>query len=280
MKPAPFVICGIQTAMNGNMNFIDFKICCPINQLLPFVKMTILKTDAESINDFLQRGTKKVEEYYFLKQPYIFDKSAHETIDFGKSGIYFGFNMPGRAEVLLNIDKLYKNAISGGKTEENLLFSNLTEIFELFIRHRVRNAEDCREIVQDTLMSIAGKYRNMEFHTGFSAWAYSILKYKLVDYYRGKLAKKERFTQVDSPDEIINDMQSDPEFERQIMECLRNLNNINPRYFRILSLRYHGFEFKDICEQLNMTANNVYITLFRARQMLKKCLQGVETSDE
>lgn len=180
----------------------------------------------------------------------------------------------------MNIEKLYKSAISGGKIEENLLFSNLTEIFGLFLRHRVRNADDCQEIIQDVLMSIAGKYREMEFHTGFSAWAYSVLKYRLVDYYRTKVTKKERFMQVDSFDEMVSDMQSDPEFERQLMECLRNLYKVNRRYFRILNLRYQGFSIKDICGRLNMTANNIYMTLFRARLILKKCLQGENSSDE
>lgn len=180
----------------------------------------------------------------------------------------------------MDIDKLYKSAKSGGKKEENELFSNISEIFQLFVRHRVGDDNDCQEIVQETLMNIADKYRQIDYTVSFSAWAYSVLKNKIADYYRKKKIVESRFVQADDFDNHSGKRQIDLLLERQIQQCLKYVQKQNPKYLRILNLRYLGFDIDEISGKLNMAPNYIYVCLFRAREMLKKCLQGANKLDE
>ena len=141
----------------------------------------------------------------------------------------------------MDIDKLYKTTCSGGKIEENRLFSNLSEIFQLFVGLRVRSKDDCQEIVQETLMVIADKYRHIEFNVSFSAWAYSILKHKIADYYRKKQTTEQRFIRIDNFDKLMGNMQIDSTFVRQIKKCVKYVFKSNPKYIRIYFMNSNLF---------------------------------------
>jgi RNA polymerase sigma factor (sigma-70 family) len=180
----------------------------------------------------------------------------------------------------LDIDKLYKATCTGGKSAENKLFSHLSEIFQLFLRLRVQDENDRQDIVQDTLMEIANNYRNANFNVGFSEWAYGILKHKLADYYRIKQTRELRFIQANCTDNLIDEIQVNKGLERMIRKCLRKIHKMNPKYIRILNLRYLGFGIDEMCEKLNTTPNYIYVNLFRARHSLKKCLQEGDVLDE
>ena len=106
----------------------------------------------------------------------------------------------GITEKILDVNKLYTAAISGTKREEDHLFTKLSEIFMLFVRQRVWNAQDCLEIVQDALAAVAQKYRAIEIDISFSAWAYKILENKLMNYYRAKKVRESRLAQLQESD--------------------------------------------------------------------------------
>jgi DNA-directed RNA polymerase specialized sigma24 family protein len=45
------------------------------------------------------------------------------------------------------------------------------------------------------------------------------------------------------------------------------------RHARILVMKYQGYRTAEICERMSITPNNLYVTLSRARAMLKACLE-------
>ena len=139
------------------------------------------------------------------------------------SNLYFTSTLNCFVGIILDINKLYDTARSGGELEENKLFSHLSEIFYLFVRLRVGDKNDCQDIVQNTLMDIANNYRDMKFNVGFSAWAHSILKHKLVDYYRMKRTKESKFVRADCIGSQVDEIKLDTELERSIQKCLRKI---------------------------------------------------------
>ena len=86
----------------------------------------------------------------------------------------------------MDLEKLVKQAQSGDKTAESVLFSNLRDRFYLFIRLRVVNIQDREEIVQNVMTIIYKKYRDIKFEVGFLPWAYKVMENKLYDYFRGR----------------------------------------------------------------------------------------------
>ncbi len=173
----------------------------------------------------------------------------------------------------MNINQYYLDAINGGLKEENELFQKLFEIFRAIAYQSIRNKEDADDVAQSSLMRVAGKYKNMAFDLSFSAYAYKILTNSIAGYFQ-KLKRTNELSDPRRPEEIMGvGWSSEPIFEQKLLDCLKNIYGANLRYARILCLKYQGFHVNEICQRLNISANNLYIILSRARSMLKKCLE-------
>lgn len=170
----------------------------------------------------------------------------------------------------MNINALHSDLISEEGASENELFEYLTVSFRLFAQQRIWNEQDSEEIVQDALMTIAKKYREIEFTTSFAAWAYKVLNHKMLDYYKAKRVRVDAHTRI--VDEGNPDMSSKPDsaLKRQLLKCLRKMRG---RHARVLNLHYQGYSTDEICDKLDLKPGNFYVVLSRARSMLELCLE-------
>jgi RNA polymerase sigma-70 factor (ECF subfamily) len=122
-------------------------------------------------------------------------------------------------------------------------------------------------------MTIAKKYREMEFTTSFAAWAYKVLNHKILDYFKAKRVRVEaqaRMVDEKKPDVMS---QPDPALKRQLLMCLKEVSGANSRHARILNLHYQGYTTDEICRKLDLKPGNFYVVLSRARSMLELCLE-------
>jgi len=175
--------------------------------------------------------------------------------------------------VLLNINALQNLARLGDRATEEQLFQRLTESFRVFVQQRIQSQEDGEEIVQEALITIAEKYREIDFTTSFAAWAYRVLENKLLDYYRTKQRRESRITTRADGDATGSSWNPDPEFKRRLLNCLQSVAAANHRHAQILHLHYQGYSAAEVCAKLSLTKNAAYILLSRARAMLKSCLE-------
>ena len=127
--------------------------------------------------------------------------------------------------------------------------------------------------MQDTLVTITGKYRGIDFEVSFAAWAYRILENKILEYYRKKQCHESKFAQMSNTGSDSTLSEPDPTFQDKLVNCLKMINRANNRHARVLNLRYQGYTTGEICDRLEITRNSIYIALSRARSMLKLCLQ-------
>jgi RNA polymerase sigma factor (sigma-70 family) len=194
-------------------------------------------------------------------------------IDFWEDRPYFGKQLRGRQGIILTINDLYTEARGGGQVAVDNLFGALTESFRIFVQQRIWNPEDGREIVQDSLTAIAAKYKEIDFEISFAAWAYKVLENKILHYYRTKRCRESKFAQTDNEQDRAASPEFNPDLQRRLLGCLKKISAVNRRHARILNYCYQGFTTEEICERLEVTRNNVYILLSRARSMLKLCLE-------
>jgi RNA polymerase sigma factor (sigma-70 family) len=174
----------------------------------------------------------------------------------------------------LNINELYKDAVTGDKTAEHKLFQYLSERFEQFAHHRIWNAEDARDVAQDAMVSIAREYKSVGFETSFQAWAYKVLDNRILSYIKKKKQRGDRVVTVEDV-RLIGDvpLNINPELQSRLLDCLKKVGAVNRRHARILGLHYQGYSTDEICGRLSMTKNGLYISLGRARTMLEICLE-------
>ena len=171
----------------------------------------------------------------------------------------------------MNLNLLYKRASDGDPASEKELFQLLTVRLRSIVQLNIWNKDDAEEIVQDTLMTIVHKYRDIEIHSSFSGWVSKIVDNKILNYLRTKRYRQARFTQTEQTCE--RPYKPDPELRLRILDCLKKICRANVRNARMLNLYYQGYDTDQICRRLSITRNNAYSILFRARAMLELCLK-------
>ncbi|UCD17822.1 MAG: RNA polymerase sigma factor [Candidatus Zixiibacteriota bacterium] len=174
----------------------------------------------------------------------------------------------------MNLNLLHELAQNGDSRSEDRLFESMSARFRLFVQQKIYNRQDAEEVVQKALMTIAEKYRGLKFKTSFSAWAYEVLKNKVLDYWKAGTFRQKRI--IDYLDEMETErtVEPNPNLERKLLDCFKQVSTTNRRHARILNLHYQGYHVKDICKMLNLTTSNFYSILFRARSMLADCLRA------
>jgi len=177
------------------------------------------------------------------------------------------------------INDLYQATLSGNPEAENRLFEALTERFRFFTRQRVGNKMEVEEIVQDALATVLDKYRKMEFETSFAAWAHKVVENKFLYFLQRKGRDQARNTPLDNPDTVANPGVPDPTLRRRLLACLKKVCAINIRYARILNYHLHGYSRQEVSDKMKITLNQTYVSMSRARSMLKKCLAEGEVTE-
>ncbi len=188
--------------------------------------------------------------------------------------------MTGQDDSKFSIDKLYKDFLNGDKFAEKELLEHLTVSFRLFAKHKIWDKHDSEEIVQDALMTIIDKCRDIEFETSFTVWAYHVLRNKLMNYMVTKNTRK-RLLEQHGPREDKPDYQCpNPDIRTRLIDCFKKIGRGNIQHARILNLKYQGYTTEEICKMMKITRNNMYVILSRARTALEICLKKGDSGDE
>jgi RNA polymerase sigma factor (sigma-70 family) len=175
--------------------------------------------------------------------------------------------------IIMNINDLYQKACAGGTDAEHHLFQNLSARFRLVARHRIWHREDAEEVVQDSLAIVVRKYREVNIESSFAAWAQRILDLNILEYIRKKGQLSKRFEPLPEEDTTSMADHPNPSLKLKLLNCLKKLSRVNRRHARILVFIYQGYGVEEVCEKLELTVNNYYSVLSRARSMMETCLE-------
>ncbi|WP_136681641.1 sigma-70 family RNA polymerase sigma factor [Neptunomonas sp. XY-337] len=157
---------------------------------------------------------------------------------------------------------------------------------------QVQDRGHAEDLVQDALIGALEGLSTYQGNAQFDTWVYSILRNKLVDYIRRAKRERERF--VSDEDEIdIDSMFNErshwnldaapshwhsPEdlhlrsnFWEVFDFCLLHLPTSTARVFALRELM--DLETTEICDCLDISEQNVWTILHRARLKLRGCLE-------
>lgn len=157
---------------------------------------------------------------------------------------------------------------------------------------RIRNRAAAEDAVQETLLAGIKGLDRYDGKTPVRYWLRSILRNKVVDYIR----KAAREIAVDDTEdhEILDSLKFkafgiptrtpppwkfDPgmayeqkEFWEIFYACMAKMNGVTALAFTLRELE--GKKTEEICKELNLKPNNLWVTLHRARTQLKACLEA------
>ena len=155
---------------------------------------------------------------------------------------------------------------------------------------RVNDSDIAKDLVQDTFFAGLKSAKNFQGKSTERTWLVSILKRKVIDYYRKINSKKGqaevRMNFYDNGENEGNwieervpqswDNKSEKNIENeelrvQIDSCIDNLPEKYAMVFRMKTIQ--GFETEEICKELEITASNLWVIIHRARTQLRKCME-------
>ena len=155
----------------------------------------------------------------------------------------------------MDINSLQVLARGGDKTAEDSLFCELSARFRLFVRQRIGDEQDAKEVVQNALLTIVQEYMGVEFQTSFAAWAYKVLDNRILAYYqtcKRQAARSQSLSDAGGNLEMAG-ANPQPELRHRLLSCLDKIMRANRRYARILNLHYQGYKTDEICEMMELT---------------------------
>ena len=155
---------------------------------------------------------------------------------------------------------------------------------------RVNDKVVAEDLVQDTFFAGLKSMKNFKGEASERTWLISILKRKIIDHYRKTNSKKGkaeiRITYNDNTesegdwleenvsdpfDKTAEDTMVNDELGDAIFNCLSKLPKKQADVFRMKTIE--GLETEAICNELNITASNLWVIIHRARTAMADCLK-------
>lgn len=172
------------------------------------------------------------------------------------------------------MDRLLARVKEGDGKAEKELFQYLFVRFKTLAKRRIGEGE-AEDIAQEACLTVLQKYKTETFTKGFEAWAYGVLKMKVGNYIQGLLVKQKSLTPELEADQAprFATLKPDYELKRKLVDCLKQISKRSRIYARILNFIQQGYKTDEICQRLQIKANNYYVILNRGRRMLRTCLE-------
>jgi RNA polymerase sigma-70 factor (ECF subfamily) len=157
-----------------------------------------------------------------------------------------------------------------------------------FAMSRLHNETAAEDLVQETLLAALQSQQKFSNNSSEKTWLTAILKNKIIDHYRRSIRQVSFASDEEETDffdnqgnwrEVPTDWRETPEglFERrEFAEILQNcLADLPKNLAAVFTLReIEGLETKQICEILNLSPNNFWVMLHRARLQLRQSLEN------
>ncbi|OZV66892.1 sigma-70 family RNA polymerase sigma factor [Winogradskyella aurantia] len=156
---------------------------------------------------------------------------------------------------------------------------------------RVNDKEVAKDLVSETFLAALKSMKNFKGEASERTWLTSILKRKVIDHYR-KINSKKGKAEVrmalndnlendggdwleervaDPFDKTAEDKLENSELKDAIFNCLGKLPEKQAEVFKMKTIL--GYETETICNELDITASNLWVLIHRARTSLASCLE-------
>lgn len=194
-----------------------------------------------------------------------------------------GQNPPGAPN--RNDDALDDPVFLGELRRSMLKFANL----------QLNDPEEAEDVVQEAFIGALKNRASFARAAALKTWVFAILKHKIADALRARMrhartqGPSKYEDDVDSPDNRFDEhgawleahrpsAWNDPEAamrESQFWTVFEAcLDNLPGRHARIFMMReFIELDTGEICRALDISANSVFVSLYRARMRLRECLE-------
>lgn len=155
---------------------------------------------------------------------------------------------------------------------------------------RVNDREIAKDLIQDTFFAGLKSMKNFKGEASERTWLISILKRKIIDYYRKINSKKGQAevrmtynTEENEGDWLEERVEDENYLNAQdtlenielgdaIYDCMDKLSEKQATVFKMKTIM--NYETEAICNELNITASNLWVIIHRARTAMAECMEN------
>lgn len=158
---------------------------------------------------------------------------------------------------------------------------------------RTGEREVARDLVQETFLSALESIKNFRGESSEKTWLFSILKNKVIDYYRKKGSEKtvpaSSAAGEENEDFFFDDTGHwrskvlptdwgavhDETREKEFLEILRKcLARLTAQCRGVFTMKYmEEMESDEVCKELAISSSNYWVIIHRAKLQLRHCLE-------
>jgi len=177
--------------------------------------------------------------------------------------------------------ELIEGVRQGNQRALLLLYKKYHSSLFQFINRQIRDVETSEELVQDVFIGILDGIREKRKIESFSAYIFTIARYKVIDHIRKKKIKRILLSAI--PERFINGcatlLFNDAMQKKELADSIeRILNYIPHEYAVIIRLKYiDGLPVQRIAEKLAINFKAAESKLFRARKLFAELYAHLNT---
>lgn len=160
--------------------------------------------------------------------------------------------------------------------EEHVSFEDIAgelsgQLF-IYLRRMINNSPDADDLLQETLIRIAGNLPDFEYRSSVKTWAYKIATNVAYDYLRKH--KKNQLVEFDEKDKSSGVDEGDRLVLDEMNSCVREVIDKMPPDHRSVIVLYNlqGKSIAETAEICGITLENAKIRIHRAKARLKEAL--------
>lgn len=162
-----------------------------------------------------------------------------------------------------------------------------------FALARVKDKAIAEDLVQETFLAAVKSKERFKGQSSEKTWLFGILKHKVIDHYRknkSTIYAQDISTDPDNLEAFFNakggwqirpahwrtnpgKVQETKEFLDHFYRCLSDLPQRSADAFVYREI--DGLSTEEICKLLDITVSNCWVIMYRARMLLRKCLELV-----
>ena len=165
------------------------------------------------------------------------------------------------------------------------------DILFRFALQRVGNIAVAEDLVQETFLAAMKAKVRFKGHSSEKTWLFAILKHKIIDHYRSKKYDQSDLNVEDCAETTDNffsdngkwrilpsswdinpvEAYEQKEFMNALYQCLSQMPKRHADAFVFREIDELSTE--EICKLLSITASNCWVILYRARVLLRRCIE-------
>jgi RNA polymerase sigma factor (sigma-70 family) len=180
-------------------------------------------------------------------------------------------------EVEARLKQLMLLSLGGDAVAYRGLLSELSDRLRAFYRRRLgADCSDSEDLVQDTLIAIHTRRASFDTQQPFTAWAYAMARYKLIDYLRRQ--RTHAAVPVDDCEELFApDGVDQAAASRDVQQLLAQLPEAAGEAIRLT--RIEGLSIEETAERTGRSVSAVKVSIHRGLMRLSKKRGGKPDAD-